>query len=90
MKKTNLKLGDFYSIEYNDHFHADRVLSEDPRMFKPVILETTGRLIAITPLQYNLEHNCQKSDQPGEYTHSLHGIMRSCITKITHLKPTKE
>jgi hypothetical protein len=82
-----LKLGAWYIIEYDDHFHADRVSNEDARMQNPVTIVSTGRLVAITPKQYNLEHGYQKSTAPGEYTHSIHGIMRSCITKVIPLTP---
>ena len=91
MKKTTkpleLKLGNLYVMEYNDHFEASRVGSENQTMLVPIILRGIGRLVAITPTQYNLEYNRQVITGPGEYTHSIHGIMKSCVTNIRDLGP---
>lgn len=81
----DLKLGNIYCIDYNDHFHADRVASTDASMHVPVVIQSIGRLVAITPIQYNLEHSSQLSASSSEYAHSIHGIMRSCITKVKDL-----
>jgi len=86
-RKTELKLGNLYVIDYNDHFEAARVNSEDASMLQPVVIRSMGRLIAITPLQYNLEYSNQLTSGPGTYTHSIHGIMRSCVIQTVDLGP---
>ena len=82
-----LKLGNYYIIEYNDHFHADRVGSENEDLLHPVVLRAVGRLVAVTPIQYNLEHACEGHDANREYAHSIHGIMRSCVTAVHDFGP---
>lgn len=83
-KQPRLKLGNFYIIDYDDHFEASRATSNDPALLQPIVIRTVGRLVAITPKQYNLEYSCQVADSPG-YIHSIHGIMRSCVINVTDL-----
>src|SRR5262245_55238866 len=86
-KNTSLKLGNVYISDYDDHFEASRVGSESQAMLEPVVLRAIGRLVAITPKQYNLEFSSQISHVSGEYQHSITGIMRSCVTKVIDLGP---
>lgn len=83
-KQTDLKLGHIYLLRFNDHFHASRAPVNTSKTLYPVEMEVIGRLIAITPTQYNLEQDRQIDD--GETCmHSVFGVMKPCVTKITDL-----
>lgn len=86
-KKRQLKLGNLYIIEYNDHFSSERAMSTDESNFRPVVLRTVGRLVAITPTHYNLEHSRRIDGDDEAYSHSIRGIMTPCVVSITDLGP---
>jgi hypothetical protein len=80
----NLKLGNIYVMQYNDHFRTPRwVDDDDPNMLVPVILKAYGKLVAITPTQYNLEH----AAIPEHGQRAVTGVMRSCVIAAHDLGP---
>lgn len=85
-----LKLGNIYVIDFNDHFSARRVTPTDPGNLQPVVLREVGRLVAITPLQYNLEHAKRLGVPDDDNLHDIHGIMRSCIIRVHDLGPAPQ
>jgi len=86
---AELKLGNLYVIDYNDHFEASRVGSNREDMYHPVVIRSIGQLVAITPLQYNLQYSRQVSADEV-YTHSIHGIMKADVIQAIDMGPSPD
>ena len=82
-----LKIGNIYSITYNDHFRAEKSSTQNPELLKPVVLRAIGKLVAITPLQFNLQSQLRSDCPYPESVADVYGIMRSCIIDAADLGP---
>ena len=88
-KPTGVTLGNVYCMDYNDHFsNTDWADVSNPAQLEPVVLQAIGRLVAITPIQYNLEY-MSVVNTPNK-NHRVVGIMKSCVTRIQDFGPLTE
>ena len=78
-----LTLGEPYEITWLDHFGSSSQTCEEAVKHDPMLLNTTGKLIGITPLYiiFATEYENSTSNN-NEYTH----IMKKCVTKLRRLK----
>ena len=87
-KPTKFKIGNVYSIEYDDHWHSERTYRED--INDDCRLRSRGVCIRITPKALILEHEIVASDTHRTNKRSNHhGIVRSAILKVQDFGPEK-
>jgi hypothetical protein len=85
-KTRTLKTGHMYMIEWDDHFSADKVLASNPVTDAPALYRTIGKLVKVTPKLVQLEQTRRTEvDDTGDYSHSIFGILKSCITSAYDL-----
>jgi len=87
-KPITFRIGNVYTVEYDDHWHSERTYRDD--VDDDCRLRSRGLCIKITPKSIILEHEMVPSDRhPINKRSNHHGIRKVAILKAQDFGPER-
>ena len=80
-----MKLGNWYVVDFDDHFTMQRTRANDAGSMVPIPMRASGKLVAITPKLLILEFGRRIDDDSAAYERSHWGILKSTVIAVHDL-----